>query len=132
MSFRLGYGTNGFANHRLCDALSIIAELGYSAVALTLDHQHLDPYAPDLPARVDAVAGQLSRLGLRVVVETGARYLLDPRRKHHPTLISDGQPARLDLLRRALRIAADLGADCVSFFSGSVPAGLPPEQAWHR
>ncbi|MFL6162029.1 MAG: EboA domain-containing protein [Jatrophihabitantaceae bacterium] len=132
MSFRLGYGTNGFTDHRLSDALSIIAELGYSAVALTLDHQHLDPFAADLTTRVAAVAGQLSRLGLRVVVETGGRYLLDPRHKHQPTLVSDGQSIRLDLLRRALRIAADLGADCVSFWSGSVPAGLPAELAWQR
>lgn len=132
MSFRLGYGTNGFADHRLADALSVIADLGYTAVALTLDQRHLDPYAPDLAGRVQELAGQLDRLGLRVVVETGARYLLDRYRKHHPTLVSDGWQVRLELLGRAIRIAADLGADCVSFFSGSVPAGLPTEQAWQR
>ena len=51
-------------------------------------------------------------------METGARYLLDPRRKHHPTLVSDDQEVRVDFLVRAKRIAADLGADCVSFWSG--------------
>jgi len=119
MSFRLGYGTNGFADHRLADALSVIADLGYTAVALTLDSRHLDPYAPDLAGQVQQLAGQLGRLDLRVVVETGARYLLDRYRKHHPTLVSDGWQVRLELLGRAIRIAADLGADCVSFFSGT-------------
>ncbi|HEU5270873.1 MAG TPA: EboA domain-containing protein [Jatrophihabitans sp.] len=132
MTFRLGYGTNGFADHRLADALSVIADLGYTAVALTLDHRHLDPYAPELAGQLPELAGRLDRLGLRVVVETGARYLLDPYRKHHPTLISDGREVRIDLLARAIRIAAELGADCVSFFSGSVPAGLAPEHAWQR
>jgi sugar phosphate isomerase/epimerase len=132
MTFRLGYGTNGFANHRLDDALAVIADLGYTGVALTLDHFHLDPFAPDLARRVDQVAARLDGLGLRVVVETGARYLLDPRRKHHPTLVSEAQEVRVDFLIRALRVAADLGADCVSFWSGIVPAGVDDEEAWQR
>ncbi|MGW4115918.1 EboA domain-containing protein [Actinosynnema sp. NPDC004786] len=118
MTFHLGYGTNGFANHRLDDALSIIADLGYTAVALTLDHHHLDPFADDIGPRTDRLAARLAQLGLRVVVETGARYLLDPWHKHHPTLVSGDQEVRVDFLLRAKRIAADLGADCVSFWSG--------------
>ncbi|NUT49076.1 MAG: sugar phosphate isomerase/epimerase [Saccharothrix sp.] len=118
MTFHLGYGTNGFANHRLDDALAVIADLGYTAVALTLDHHHLDPFADDVGTRTDRLATRLSALGLRVVVETGARYLLDPRRKHHPTLVGEDQEVRVDFLVRAKRIAADLGADCVSFWSG--------------
>lgn len=132
MTFHLGYGTNGFANHRLDDALAVIADLGYTGVALTLDHVHLDPFGPDLAKRVDQVAARLDGLGLRVVVETGARYLLDPHRKHHPTLVSDAQEVRVDFLVRALRIAADLGADCVSFWSGIVPAGVDHDEAWRR
>ena len=132
MTFRLGYGTNGFANHRLDDALRMIADLGYTAVALTLDHQHLDPFAEDLGAEVDRVASTLSSLGLRCVVETGARYLLDPYRKHHPTLVCDEPAGRIDFLCRALRIAAELGADCVSFWSGIRPSTVDESVAWDR
>lgn len=132
MSFQLGYGTNGFANHRLDDALGIIADLGYTGVALTLDHHHLDPFADDIGAQADRVAARLDRLGLRVVVETGTRYLLDPRLKHHPTLVSDGQDVRVDFLSRAVRIAAALGADCVSFWSGVSPSTVEPAVAWAR
>ncbi|MGM1062807.1 EboA domain-containing protein [Saccharothrix sp. Mg75] len=129
MTFRLGYGTNGFANHRLDDALAVIADLGYRGVALTLDHHHLDPYADDLPARVDAVARRLAELDLAVVVETGARYLLDAHRKHHPTLVSEGQDRRVDFLGRAILVARDLGAHCVSFWAG---VAAEPEGAWDR
>jgi L-ribulose-5-phosphate 3-epimerase len=37
VSLRFGYGMNGFADHRLDDALAVIAELGYAGVALTLN-----------------------------------------------------------------------------------------------
>jgi sugar phosphate isomerase/epimerase len=124
---RFGYGTNGFANHTLDDAVTVLADLGYTGVALTLDHHHLNPFSPDLVRRTAALANRLCALGLAVVVETGARYLLDPWIKHHPTLVSDGWPRRVDFLRRAIRIAADLGAECVSFFSGVLPPGADLE-----
>ncbi|GLY85293.1 sugar phosphate isomerase/epimerase family protein [Actinoallomurus iriomotensis] len=133
MTLRYGYGTNGFANHRLDDALEIISGLGYRGVALTLDHNHLDPYADDVSRQVAALAGRLERLGLGVVIETGARYLMDPWHKHAPTLVSDaGREKRIDLLVRAVRIAADLGAEAVSFWSGIKPAGVPDAVAADR
>lgn len=130
---RFGYGTNGFGSHRLDDALAVIADLGYDGVALTLDHHHLDPFADDVTARVAATARRLQQLGLAVVVETGARYLLNPWRKHHPTLVSDeDRPRRIDYLHRAIQIAADLGAEAMSCWSGILPDGVPPETGWSR
>jgi sugar phosphate isomerase/epimerase len=129
---RFGYGTNGFANHRLDDALAVLADLGYEGVALTLDHAHLDPFAPDLVARTAAVAKRLAELNLAVVIETGARYLLDPRRKHEPTLLADDHELRDRFLRLAVDVGADLGAEAVSFWSGILPAGLDPAMGWGR
>lgn len=131
---RFGYGTNGFTDHRLDDAIAVLADLGYDGIALTLDSHHLDPFAPDLARRVDRLADRLGGLGLGVVVETGGRYVLDPRRKHHPTLLGPEPEAarRRDLLLRAVAVAADLGAQAVSFWSGAPPAGLPEQEAWSR
>lgn len=129
---RFGYGTNGFANHRLDDALAVVADLGYQGVALTLDHDHLDPFGPGLAGRVAAVARRLEALGLAVVVETGARYLLDPWHKHAPTLLHDDPARRVEFLRRAVRIGADLGAEAVSFWAGVRPDTVAPATAWDR
>ncbi|MGW4023563.1 sugar phosphate isomerase/epimerase family protein [Streptomyces sp. NPDC005009] len=128
---RWGYNTNGFANHRRADALRVISELGYGGVALTLDHHHLDPFAPDAHRQVAETAGQLAELELTVVVETGARYLLDIRHKHWPSLVSPDHEPRLRLLKRAVDIAGDLGADAVSFWSGSDRDG-DPAAAWRQ
>jgi L-ribulose-5-phosphate 3-epimerase len=129
---RYGYITNGLADHRLDDALAFLADCGYDGVGLTLDHHHLDPFGRDVGAQVDAISRRLQDLGLAVVIETGARFLLDPRRKHEPTLLSEGRELRISLLRRAIAIAADIGAPVVSFWSGVVPAGLDPDEAWNR
>ncbi len=56
-----------------------------------------------------------------MVVETGARYLLDPWRKHAPTLLHDDRAIRVDFLRRAVAVGADLGAEAVSFWAGVRP-----------
>ncbi|MEE1803174.1 sugar phosphate isomerase/epimerase [Streptomyces sp. JV176] len=135
MSLRLGYGTNGLTDLRLDDALGLLADLGYDGVGLTLDHMHLDPMAPELAARTRRVAGRLAELGLDVTVETGARYVLDPRRKHGPTLLDpdpEGRAARTGLLVTAVRVAADLGAHAVHCFSGVTPDGTDPATAWKR
>lgn len=129
---RFGYGTNGFTNHRLTDILAVLADLGYDGVALTLDHAHLDPYADDLSRRVAVLARHLERHGLDITIETGAPYLLNPWGKHLPTLMSDGSELRIDLLRRALRVAADLGSPTVHLCSGPAPDRLHEEDAWKR
>ncbi|MEU6486937.1 sugar phosphate isomerase/epimerase family protein [Streptomyces sp. NPDC046887] len=134
-SLRFGYGTNGLTDLRLDDALGLLADLGYHGVGLTLDHMHLDPLAPNLAARTGKVAARLAELGLGVTVETGARYVLDPRRKHGPSLLDpepEGRAARAGLLTTAVRVAADLGAHAVHCFSGILPTATTAETAWQR
>lgn len=131
----LGYNTNGFAFHRLEDAVSILHELGYSAVGITLDLHHLNPFEADADAKAAELRKLLDRFGMRCVVETGARFLLDPKRKHQPTLV-DPNPAerekRRQLLERSLELASILKADAVSFWSGTAPDGAKDQTAISR
>lgn len=130
MNLSFGYNTNGFAHHKLEDALEVIADCGYRGVALTLDNHHCNPFSVE-PADLTRLRQLLEKLHLRVVIETGARYLLHPQKKHYPTLVSaDGRQIRLEFLRRAVDVAGDLGAECMSFWSGAPEPGVPEHQAW--
>lgn len=126
----LGYGTNGFADHTLPSALDVMGSAGYGAVALTLGHPHFDPFGPDWRPRAAALKDDLDRRGMRVVVETGARYLLDPWRKHRPTLVDREATTRIAFLGRAVEIAAALHADCVSLWSGALPEDVRADEGW--
>jgi L-ribulose-5-phosphate 3-epimerase len=130
MNLCFGYNTNGFAHHKLEDALEVIAETGYRAAALTLDNYHCNPFTME-PADLVRLRKLLEKLQLRVVIETGARYLLNSQRKHYPTLVSsEGRQIRLEFLRRAVDISYELGAECVSFWSGTAEPNIPEHQAW--
>ncbi|NOT02606.1 MAG: sugar phosphate isomerase/epimerase [Phycisphaerales bacterium] len=118
----LGYVTSGFAHHSLEDAICILADIGYRSVAITLDHHHLNPLDDDWPHEAASIRRLLDRLQLRCTIETGARFLLDPRRKHRPTLISStaaDRDRRIAYLCRAVDVAHALNADSVSIWSGA-------------
>jgi sugar phosphate isomerase/epimerase len=77
-----------------------------------------------------------------LAVETGARYVLDPRRKHWPTLLEEDvadRTRRIDFLRGSIDLARELGASVVSIWSGAAPtrmSGDSPDAAnepvWER
>jgi len=121
----LGYNTNGFAHHRLEDAIEIIAELGYGGVAVTPDVNHLNPFMGlKLPECIGFVGRFLESRKMACVIETGARYLLDHWEKHQPTLISadsDDRECRHSFLQECVEIAAKFRrhGDCVSLWSGA-------------
>ncbi|WP_116105719.1 sugar phosphate isomerase/epimerase family protein [Lewinella sp. IMCC34191] len=131
-ALRYAYNTNGCTNHRLDDALDLMAAAGYDGVALTLDWHHLDPFARDWKDRTERLRQKLDAYGMGCVIETGARFLLDPISKHDPTLLHPepaGRARRVAFLKRAVEIAAILNAETVSCWAGIKPASLTTADA---
>ena len=127
MSLRFAYNTNGTAHHRLEDAIRLIGDAGYDGVALTLDIHHLDPFAENWLVEADHVSTLLQRLDLGSVIETGARFLLDPTAKHEPTLVTadaSGRARRVGFLKRAIDIAHVLNSEAVSFWAAVPREGV--------
>jgi sugar phosphate isomerase/epimerase len=139
----LGYNTNGFAHHRLREAVQVLAELGYRGLGLTPDvhdfvMSELDDEWDLQPQDERAFLEDLRFVGrcrLRCAIETGARFFLDFRRKHQPTLL-DSQPQdrrkRYDFLEGAVRLASEMRADCVSFWSGTPADDTAPSELMNR
>ncbi len=131
-SLRYAWNTNGCANHRLYDAIELVADAGYDGLALTLDWHHLDPFASDWQQQTEKLGDTLNRKNLGSVLETGARFLLNPKIKHEPTLInpeSAGRQHRIAFLKRAIDIAAILDSEAVSFWAGVRQPSVGNEQA---
>ena len=132
---RLGYNTNGTNGHRWDQAIELMAEIGYQSVAITIDHHCLNPFSPDLANELTRCRQLLERLRMTCVIETGARFLLDPRHKHEPTLVTanaEGRAVRLDFLKRCVDIANELNAEAVSFWSGIVRDAAPESESYRR
>lgn len=134
---RPAYCLNGFTDHRLADAVRLLAGLGYRGVAITAGPPHLDVPEPPWPDRIARglaeARGILRAHGCSVVLETGGRYWLDAERKHHPTLVSPDRSGRR-LRRRALCAAAAaaglLGSPIVHCWAGAAEPGTDPAAAW--
>jgi sugar phosphate isomerase/epimerase len=136
----LGFSTNSIGDVDPLDAIPILRDMGYGSLAITLDHHALnpsahDPFAAELPARIARWRDALAAAGMACVIETGARHLLDPAQKHEPTLVTADREARqrrIDFLCRAIDIAVDLGATCVSLWSGVVRDSADEAAIWSR
>ncbi|MGC3967711.1 MAG: sugar phosphate isomerase/epimerase family protein [Pirellulales bacterium] len=130
-----GYNTNGLAHHDAYQAVELLADLGYRGVGLTIDHGLLNPYGGHVASRIKQMRRLLDERGMRSVVETGARFLLDSRTKHEPTLVTsepDGRARRIEFYKHCIDAAVELGGDCVSIWSGILRDGVDEATAWRR
>ena len=79
---KLGYNTNGFANHDPIQAIELLVDIGFRAIGLTVDHCLLNPVHADRTKQLRKIGQLIDRYDLSTVIESGARYLLNPGRKH--------------------------------------------------
>jgi sugar phosphate isomerase/epimerase len=123
----LGYNTNGLSNHEAMDGLRLLAKTGYRSVALTIDHGWLSPRDPNHDVQLQQIKHFLNAHQFTSVIETGARFLLNPEIKHAPTLLAadpNEVQIRIDFLKYCIDVGVELGSDCVSLWSGIKPTDI--------
>ncbi|WP_432483880.1 sugar phosphate isomerase/epimerase family protein [Kineococcus esterisolvens] len=120
-STRLAYNANGLRSVPLDEAVRVLADTGYNGIELSLNGQHVDPWAFS-PADADRLHRVLEETGLVACsLATGDPHLLSEL-PFEPALV-DPDPAerarRLDLLCRGVRIGVRVGVPLVVFSTGS-------------
>ena len=131
VSLRFGYVSNGLSDHRLEDALELLAENGYAGVALTLDHIHFDPLAPRLRARAARLRAELE--DARARLRGGDRRAV--RARPAPQALPDAAQRRPPEARRPAvhggrRRGRARRAGRLDVVRASLPEGEARERAW--
>jgi len=132
---RLGYNTNGMAHHDPMQAIELLAEIGYQSVAITVDHHWLSPESTNSGQQLQQIKQLLQEKQMHSVIETGARFMLNPRVKHEPTLLNASaaeRQRRIDFLQYCIDTASELSSDCVSLWSGKANDEVTAEAALER
>ncbi len=135
----LAFSTNAFTRFPLADAVNAIADAGFRAVEILADAPHAD-----VRAISDADVRSLRRLiesrklsVSNVNANCTFAYWKDapPEPYFEPSLISPSDKMRddrIDLIKRTLRLAKEIGARNISITSGRCLAHVTPAEAAGR
>lgn len=132
MYFKIGYISNGFQNHDIFDMIKIITELGFNGLGLTLDVCHYNPFK-NSERLLKRIKRNLKENNIETVIETGARFLLNPWKKHEPTLVSNEEKdrnKRIEFVKKAVDVAEFLEANVVTIFSGKIYGNVFKEEVF--
>lgn len=127
---QLAFSTNAYLNHSFADAVSRLAGIGYRGVEIMADVPHAWP-AYLLPEQKQSLRDALAknRLAISNINAFMMHAVNDHRQKYwHPSWIepdTNYRRARIDHTKRALSLAKELGAKCITTEPGGPLEGRP-------
>lgn len=127
---RLAFSTNAYLHFTFEEAVARLAALGYRGVEIMADVPHAWP-AYLLPVQKQALRDALARHGLAIsnVNAFMMHAVDDPRQKYwHPSWIEPDphyRRVRVEHTKRALTLARELGAPCITTEPGGPLEGRP-------
>lgn len=119
---RLSYSTFGLTNLDLLDAVDAVGEAGYAGIELSFHQRQFNPFEIGDDS-LKLLRSRLQAARLEPACVATASHFFTPSRPHEPSLISlelAGRKRRIDLIRRGVRIARQLGVPLVTFGSGFI------------
>jgi fructoselysine 3-epimerase len=133
---RFAFSTSAFSRQSLKKGLRRIAKVGFRGVEIIADKPHLwlDSVSRGDIAKLQKQIENLNLYVSNINANCTCGFWTDAPQEpfFEPSLISRSQALRewrIAYSKKALRVANDLGASCVSITSGRVQAGVPPEKA---
>src|SRR6476469_3958231 len=129
---KLAFSTNAYLNYSFAEAVRRLAAIGYQGVEIMADVPHAWP-AFLLEEQKQAIRDALKQNGLAISNINGfmMHAVNDPRQRYwHPSWIEPDRhyrQIRIDHTRRALTLAKELGAACIT----TEPGGpVEPGASW--
>src|SRR4051812_41862647 len=129
---RLAFSTNAYLNYSFADAVRRLAAIGYRGVEVMADVPHAWP-AFLLPEQKQAIRAALAENGLTIANVNAfmMNAISDHRQRYwHPSWIEPDphyRRVRIDHTKRALTLAREIGAKCVT----TEPGGpVEPGGSW--
>jgi len=128
---KLSFNSTTLRDYDVLEACRYIRAAGYDGVELALGDAHLHPLRTSAQ-KVKDIKRQCADIGLDIVcLAAGGPDLLGSTR-YEPSLITysaEGRSERLDVIRRSIALAQDLGCPVVNFNSGLPREDVPAEIA---
>lgn len=127
---KLAFSTNAYLNHSFAETCKRLAEIGYRGVEIMADVPHAWP-AYLLPEQKDGIREALKKNRLKIsnINAFMMHAIDDPRQKYwHPSWIEPDvnyRRIRIEHTKKALTLAKELGAPCITTEPGGPLEGRP-------
>jgi sugar phosphate isomerase/epimerase len=127
---KLAFSTNAYLNHSFPETCKRLAEIGYRGVEIMADVPHAWP-AYLLPEQKDGIREALKKHRLKIsnINAFMMHAVDDPRQKYwHPSWIEPDvnyRRIRIEHTKKALTLAKELGAPCITTEPGGPLEGRP-------
>jgi sugar phosphate isomerase/epimerase len=117
---KLSYSTFGLTNLDFLRSIEVVDQAGYPGIELSFHRDQFNPF--DISEEyLAAVKKRLESLEVKAACVATASHFFTPSRPHEPSLMSTdlaGRKRRVDLVRRGIHVARQLGVPLVTFGSG--------------
>lgn len=131
---KLAFSTNAYLNFSFAEAVTRLAKIGYAGVEIMADVPHAWPayLLPEQKAWMKKALAD-NKLAISNINSFMMHAINDPRQKYwHPSWIEPDRhyrQIRIDHTKRALTLAKELGAPCIT----TEPGGpVEPGQSWKQ
>jgi sugar phosphate isomerase/epimerase len=121
-NIQLSYSTFGLTNLPFAEALNAVDKAGYRGVEISFHRDQFNPF--DIGDEdLALIRRQLDGLRVKPACVATASHFFTPSRPHEPSLMAvdiAGRKRRIDLVKRGIHVARQLGVNLVTFGSGFI------------
>lgn len=121
-AIQLSYSTFGLTNLDFLDAIDAVDKAGYAGIEISFHRDQFNPF--DISDEyLAAVRKRLDAARVKPACVATASHFFTPSRPHEPSLMAPdlaGRKRRIDLVKRGIHVARQLGVPLVTFGSGFI------------